>query len=155
IGLVLGLFFATPAALLTAQMAGAGLALAVHRRQKPVKFAFNMVEIPLCTALAVLIFRSAFVPGHVGADAWVFAFLAAGAAHVAGVLLVSSVIAVAEGRFSAPQLPQTLVTSLVGVTATTCLGLLAVELIDSDPRATLLLVLPLVACGLAFRGYMQ
>ncbi|HEY7280570.1 MAG TPA: EAL domain-containing protein [Actinomycetota bacterium] len=155
VGLVLGLFFATPAALLTAQMVGAGLALAVHRRQRPIKFAFNMAEIPLCTALAVLIFRSLYVPGHVGGAAWVLALVAAIAAHVAGVLLVSSVIAVAEGRFSAPQLPRTLVTSLVGVAATTCLGLLAVELINSDPRATLLLVLPLVACGLAFRGYMR
>jgi diguanylate cyclase (GGDEF)-like protein len=155
IGLVLGLFFATPAALLVAQMTGAGLALAVNRRQKPIKFAFNMAEIPLCTGLAVLVFRSFYQPGQTGATAWALALIAAAAAHVAGVLLVSSVIAVAEGRFSAPQLPRTLVTSLVGVTATTCLGLLAVELISSDPRATLLLVLPLVACGLAFRGYMQ
>ena len=155
IGLVLGLFFATPAGLLAAQMVGAGLALAVHRRQKAVKFAFNMVELPLCTGVALLIFRSFADPAHVDAAAWGVALVAAAAAHVLGVLLVSSVIAVAEGRFSAPQLPQTLATSLVGVMATACLGLLGVELIQHDPRATLLLVLPLVACALAFRGYMQ
>ncbi|HXJ62743.1 MAG TPA: EAL domain-containing protein [Actinomycetota bacterium] len=155
IGLVLGLFFATPAALLSAQVMGAGLALAVHRRQKPVKFAFNIIELPLCTGLALLIFRSFASPDHVNAAAWGVALVAAAVGHAAGVLLVSSVIAVAEGRFSAPQLPRTLAMSLIGVMATACLGLLGVELLISDPRATLLLVLPMLACALAFRGYMR
>ena len=135
IGLVFGLFFASPLALLAAQTAGAGVALAVHRRQKPVKFAFNLAELSLCAGLAVLDLPVVRRPGDSGRGR--------GAspcsrlrAHAVGLLLVSAVIAVAEGRFSAPQLPRTLATSLVGVLATTCLGLLGVELINNDPRAT-------------------
>ena len=80
--------------------------------------------------------------------------VAAAAAHVLGILLVSAVIAVAEKRVSAPQLPQTLLISLVGAFATTCLGLAAVVLINRDPWSGLLLVAPVLACGFAFRGYM-
>jgi hypothetical protein len=41
IGLVLGLFFASPANLLAAQVAGAAVALSLHRRQRPIKLAFT------------------------------------------------------------------------------------------------------------------
>src|SRR5947199_2423228 len=58
IGLVLGLFLATPANLLVAQVTGTALALAVNRRQRPVKLAFNVIELPLCTGIALLLFRS-------------------------------------------------------------------------------------------------
>ena len=80
--------------------------------------------------------------------------LAAAAAHLLGIILVSAVIAVAERRLSAPQLPQTLAISLVGATATTCLGLAGVVLVERDPVSGLLLVAPVIACGFAFRGYM-
>ena len=71
--------------------------------------------------------------GQAGPHVWAVTMLAAAAAHVLGIVLVSTVIAVAEKRVSAPQLPQTLLISLVGAVATTCLGLAAVVLIDRDP----------------------
>src|SRR5207248_1697783 len=58
IGLVFGLFFATPLALFAGQFAGSVLALWVHRRQKPVKLAFNLAEQSLCTGIALLLFRA-------------------------------------------------------------------------------------------------
>src|SRR5262249_18701172 len=57
-GLVLGMFFASPAGLLAAQFVGAGVALSVHRRQRPMKLAFNLAELPLCSGIALLVFRS-------------------------------------------------------------------------------------------------
>src|SRR5262245_12296954 len=92
IGLVFGLFFATPAALFVGQLVGAAFALAVHRRQKPVKLAFNLAEQSLCTGIALLVFR-AFAGGG-GDRLWVAALVAVGVAHVVGVVLVSAVIAV-------------------------------------------------------------
>jgi diguanylate cyclase (GGDEF)-like protein len=155
IGLTLGLFFASPATLLIAHVAGATTALVVNRRQRPIKLAFNVAELPLCTGVALLVFRSFVQPGSSGPREWTIALLAAAVAHVIGVGLVSTVIAVAERRLSAPQLSRTVVTSLVGALATACLGLASVELLENEPSAFLLLVVPVVACGFAFRGYME
>jgi diguanylate cyclase (GGDEF)-like protein len=155
IGLVLGLFFASPEALLVAQVVGAGLALAVLRRQKPVKLTFNVAELALCSGVALVIFRSFTDPGTTSIQVWGVVLLAAAAAHAVGVLLVSSVIAVAERTWSAPQLPQTLVVSLMGSLATASLGLVAVVLVENQPLAGLLLVLPAITCVLSFRAYMS
>jgi len=154
IGLVFGLFFAMPVALFAGQVIGAGLALAVHRRQKPVKLAFNLAEQSLCTGIALLLFRA--VAGGGGSRLWVAALVGVGVAHVVGVLLVSAVIAVAERvRLAARQLDATLILSLVGSLATTCLALVGVALEESRPVGLLLLAFPVGMCLLAFRGYMQ
>ena len=154
VGLALGLFFASPTNLLAAHVIGAAAALIVNRRQRAIKLAFNLAELPLCTGVAVFVFRSLAPAGQSGPRVWAVAMLAATAAHLLGIFLVSAVIAVAEKRFSAPQLPQTLLISLVGAVATTCLGLATVVLIARDPWSGLLLVAPVLACGVAFRGYM-
>jgi diguanylate cyclase (GGDEF)-like protein len=154
IGLVLGLFFATPVALLVGQLAGSGLALAVNRRQKSMKLAFNLAEQSLCTGLALLVFRSVLDAGGSGIEAWGVALAAAAVSHTCGVLLVSAVIAVAEGHVIAPQLLKTLAISLVGALATACVGLIAVVLVEDEALALVLVVPVVVACALAFRGYM-
>ena len=154
IGLVFGLFFASPATLLAAQVVGAGLALSLHRRQRPIKFAFNLAELPLCSGIALLIFRSFHEGGPSSVWSWMVVLAAAAVAHTVGVALVSAVIAVAEAKLAAPQLPRTLAISLVGALATASLGLAGVLLIEARPLAGLLLVLPAVTCALAFRAYM-
>jgi diguanylate cyclase (GGDEF)-like protein len=153
VGLAFGLFFASPTNLLAANIVGATAALVINRRQRAIKLAFNLAELPLCTGVAVYVFRSLATHGEAGPRAWAVAMLAAVAAHLLGILLVSAVIAVAEKRLSAPQLPQTLAFSLVGATATTSLGLAGVVLVERDPVSGILLVAPVVACGFAFRGY--
>ena len=153
IGLVFGLFFASPMALFAGQLVGAAFALSVHRRQKPVKLAFNLAEQSLCTGIALLVFRA--VNGGGDGRLWLAALIAVGVAHLLGVLLVSVVIAVAErSRIAAAQLRETLGLSLVGSLATGCLGLVGVALEESRPLALLLLALPVGTCLLTFRGYM-
>ncbi|HET7128554.1 MAG TPA: EAL domain-containing protein [Gaiellaceae bacterium] len=154
VGLAFGLFFASPANLLAAHVVGATAALVINRRQRAIKLAFNLAELPLCTGVAVYVFRSLAPAGDAGPRIWAVTMLAAAAAHLLGIVLVSAVIAVAEKRLSAPQLPQTLAISLVGASATTCLGLAGVVLVDRDPVSGLLLVAPVITCGFAFRGYM-
>ena len=157
IGLTLGLLLASPAALLAGQLTGAVVALTVNRWRSQrvlVKLFFNAAELPLVLGIAVGIFRSFVHSGDSLPHIWLFALLAAAVAHTTGVVLVSAVIAIAEGRFQAPQLPRTLATSLVGAFATACLGLAAVELLGVRPLAVLLLAVPVIACVVAFRGYM-
>ena len=153
-GLVVGLFFASPGNLLAAQVVGAGLALSVHRRQRPIKLAFNLAEMPLCTGIALLICHSLARGGPDSVWSWVVVLLAVAVAHTVGIALVSAVIAVAEEKFSAPQLPRTLAVSLIGALATASLGLAGVLLIEHRAVAGLLLVVPALACIVAFRAYM-
>ena len=127
----------------------------MHRRQKPVKLAFNLAEQSLCSGVALYVFRSAFHSGDAGLRSWLVALFAAALAHTLGVFLVSAVIAVAEGALVAPQLAKTLAISLVGAISTACVALLGVVLVETQPYALLLVVAPALACGLAFRGYMQ
>jgi diguanylate cyclase (GGDEF)-like protein len=153
-GLVLGLFFLSPAALFIAQFAGALVALAVHRRQRPMKLAFNLAELPLCSGIALLVFRSFYDGDPHSMRTWALVLVAAAIAHTVGVFLVSAVIAVVEARLAAPQLAQTLAISLIGALATASLGLAGVLLVETRPEAGLLLLLPAVTCALAFRAYM-
>jgi diguanylate cyclase (GGDEF)-like protein len=154
IGLVFGLFFATPVALFAGQIVGAGVGLSVHRRQRPVKLAFNIAQQSLCTGVALLLFRA--LAGVGGYGLWVAALVAVGVAHVLGVLLVSAVIAVAErARLVLGQAQKTLSLSLVASLATTCVGLVGVALAESRPVGLLLLAFPVGVCLLTFRGYMR
>ena len=155
IALTLGLFFVSPAGLLAAQLVGAGVAIIVNRRQKPIKVWFNLAELSLSSGLGLLVFRSIVTVGEHGISTWFAALLAAVVAHAVGVLLVTAVIAVAEGLFSASQLGRVLIVSTVGTLSACCLGLLVVELLARDPVALLLLALPVIACGVSFRAYMN
>jgi diguanylate cyclase (GGDEF)-like protein len=157
IGLTLGLMLGTPAGLLIGQLAGTTVALGLNRRrsQRPVKFAFNIAELPLCSGVALLIFRSLASPSDSRPQLWAIVLFACAIAHIVGILLVSTVIAIAEERFLAPQLARTLVTSTIGALATASLGLAVVELLAVRPAAVLLLVVPVLACAAAFRGYME
>src|SRR3954468_276230 len=159
IGLTLGLLLSAPSALLYGQLAGTFIALVVNRRRSQLrqlaKFAFNLAELPLCSGVALVVFRSLATPTDSAAHLWVLVLLACAVAHVVGILLVSTVIAIAEERFQAPQLGRTLVTSTLGALATASLGLAVVTLLEVRPLAVLLLVVPVLATVAAFRGYME
>ncbi|HEU5477008.1 MAG TPA: EAL domain-containing protein [Gaiellaceae bacterium] len=158
IGLTFGLLLASPAALLTGQLAGTLVALILNRRRSQrqlVKLAFNIAELPLCSGVALLVFRSLAAPGDSPPHIWALVLFACAVAHVVGIMLVSAVIAIAEERFHAPQLLRTLFTSTVGALATASLGLATVELLEIRPAAVILLVVPVVACAFFFRGYME
>jgi diguanylate cyclase (GGDEF)-like protein len=159
IGLTLGLLLGAPSALLIGQLVGTFVALALNRRRSQLrqlaKFAFNLAELPLCSGVALLVFRSFASPADSAPHLWVLVLLACAVAHVVGILLVSAVIAIAEERLHAPQLGRTLVTSTLGALATASLGLAVVELLQVRPAAVLLLVIPVLATVAAFRGYMD
>ena len=159
IGLTLGLLLGAPSSLLIGQLVGTLVALVVNRRRSQLrqlaKFAFNLAELPLCSGIALLVFRSLASPDDSAQHLWVLILVACAVAHVVGMLLVSTVIAIAEERFQAPQLGRTIVTSTLGALATASLGLAVVTLLQVQPLAVLLLVVPVLACVAAFRGYME
>ena len=159
IGLTLGLLLGAPSSLLIGQLAGTLVALLVNRRRSQLrqlaKFAFNLAELPLCSGIALIVFRSLASPSDSAPHLWMLVLVACAVAHIVGMLLVSTVIAIAEERFQAPQLGRTMVTSTLGALATASLGLAVVTLLQVQPLAVLLLVVPVLACVAAFRGYME
>jgi diguanylate cyclase (GGDEF)-like protein len=159
VGLTLGLLLAAPSSLLIGQLVGTFVALVVNRRRSQLrqlaKFAFNLAELPLCSGIALIVFRSLASPSDSAPHLWVLVLVACAVAHVVGILLVSTVIAIAEERFQAPQLGRTLVTSTLGALATASLGLAVVTLLQVRPASVLLLVVPVLATVAAFRGYME
>jgi diguanylate cyclase (GGDEF)-like protein len=159
IGLTLGLLLSAPSAVLFGQIAGTVVALVLNRRRSQLrqlaKFGFNVAELPLCSGIALLVFRSMASPTDSAPHLWLLVLIACAVAHVVGILLVSAVIAIAEERLQAPQLGRTLITSTLGALATACLGLAVVTILQARPLAVLLLVVPVLATVAAFRGYME
>jgi diguanylate cyclase (GGDEF)-like protein len=159
IGLTLGLLLAAPSAVLFGQIVGTIVALVLNRRRSQLrqlaKFGFNLAELPLCSGIALIVFRSLASPADSAPHLWLLVLVACAVAHVVGILLVSTVIAIAEERLQAPQLGRTLVTSTLGALATASLGLAVVTLLEVRPLALLLLVVPVLATVAAFRGYME
>src|SRR5919201_949412 len=58
LAVVLGLFLATPGALMVGAMVGGGAAFVFVRRQRTLKSAFNIAEFAFSVAVAVIVFRT-------------------------------------------------------------------------------------------------
>src|SRR5439155_5027938 len=130
-GLVLGLVFVSPGQLIAAQMVGGFAALVLHRRQRPVKAAFNLAQFALTSCLALIVFGalSHQNPGGLEPRDWVAASVAAVAACLAGVLLVAAAISIAESRIKGRTLLSVAAVSLTGTVANASLALAAAKLI--------------------------
>ena len=150
---VLGLLFLDPNELLLTQIVGIGLALAVVRRQSLLKLVFNLAHFTLETCVAIIVFHAlggTSDPDNLGS--WT-AILAAGAiVSVIGVGSIISVISLSEGDFRLARWRGLVGFTTVGALANTSLGLLAAVLIRDRPVATLLLILPAVLLGVAYRA---
>ena len=156
IPLVLGLFFATPMDFVLANVLGAGLGLALVRRQAPIKLAFNVSHFALEAVLAVLVFNVVtggnFAPA---APTWLAAFAAVVVANVVGIFSIALAIAFAEGEWRGDRLPKVLKFGLaVGITNTS-VALMGVTILWIEPAAAWLMAVPIVLMLLAYRAFMS
>ena len=154
IPLVLGLFFASPAELVLAQVLGAGVALIAHRKQPAVKWSFNLAHLALEAIVAVLVFRGIAAQGALlGAREIVATFAATTVAIVLGVLAVVSAIAVSEGGPQLRKFARVLNIGLIGSLTNTALVLTGVVFLRVDRLAVWLLLIPAMTLFVAYRGY--
>lgn len=152
--LVIGLFFASPGDVVLAHAVAGGAALFVHRRQAAVKLAFNVATFALGTGLAVVVFNLLAPGGGFGPVQCAAAILAVLVTNVFGMMSVTTVISLSEGRQRYAKLRQiALMSTAVAVTNGT-LALLAVSLAIADVRAIWLLAIPLGALFLGYRSYL-
>ncbi|CAN5835755.1 hypothetical protein BH23ACT5_BH23ACT5_23100 [soil metagenome] len=154
IPLVLGLFLAAPLHLVVAQAAGTMAALAIHRRQIPVKLGFNVAQFSLQTVTAILVFRALSEGRHplslVSAGATLAAVVAA---LVVANLLVNTAIRLSGDRLSRSEMGKVVT---LGGTAALMNGALAlgmVHLLWLRPASVPVAILPPIVLYLAYHAY--
>jgi diguanylate cyclase (GGDEF)-like protein len=152
--LVIGLFFAGPGQLVTAHVLAGGAALYVHRRQRGVKLAFNMATFALGTGVARVVFELLAPGAGIGPDQWAAALAAVLASNFVGMIAVTVVISLSEGRPRFAKMQQMAAMSTVVALTNATLGLLTVTLLLADVRAVWLLIIPVLSLFLGYRSYL-
>ena len=149
--LALGLFFSTWPALVAGRLIGGGLALLLHRRQRPMKLAFNLASFVLETSVVVALFR--LLTGDADGQS-VRAFASAMVSVTFGVLLATAtivlVISINEGLPDRKTLARLFTANFVVAVMNVSLALVAVSVLWVSQSAGWLLLV--VACIL-FLGY--
>ena len=152
IPLVFGLAFATPGGLVLAQTLGVAIALAIHRRQKPLRLTFNVAQRSCTTLLAVVLFaasRSALPPGW--PSLWVSFFAATLLADLVGAMLINVAIGLSDDTIRLLDQVIGLGTSLT--VANTALGIVGVMVFLEQPAAVLLVMAPAATTYLAGKAF--
>ena len=151
--LVVGFFLAAPLELVVAQAIGSAAALAIHRRQPPVKLVFNIAAFAVSSGVGLLVFHALGSGGLTDPSRWLAALVAVSIANLVGVGQVATAISISEGRLGIRKLRQMIgVSSAVAVTNTST-ALLAVIIIVADSRAIWLLALPIATLFFGYRAF--
>ena len=154
--LVLGLFFATPRELLIAQFAGCAVALAVQRRQSPLKAAFNLANFAVSSSVAVLVLRAIVRHGsHFGITVWLATAVTILASALLGALNVNVAISLSERRVQPGRIGFAFVLLLGSAVTNVSMGLVAATVVDYRPSAALLLAIPAATVFVAYRAYIR
>ena len=155
IPLTLALLFATGTHAFVAVMGGALVALLL-RRLPPIKFALNLAQFALVTAVLIVGVHVAasFDPGF----GWLTWSAVLAASLIGGMLTIAQIlaaIALTEGHVSRAQVREMfgldLVVTLTGTAMALVCGILWIE----RPEATPLLLIPIVIAVLGYRAYVQ
>ena len=155
IPLVLGLFFTGVGGLIAAQVVGAILALAIHRRQSLVKMCFNVAQFALEACLAASIFYSLMsgLQDRFGPGGWATTFAATVTWAVTQYILIGTAISLAEGQLQLRTLIQGITLGMPVTLTNTCLALLAVTILEDNPVAAWLLLVPVATLYFSYRAY--
>jgi diguanylate cyclase (GGDEF)-like protein len=152
--LVAGLYLAEPAALVTAQVVGAGLALALHRRQFGLKLAFNLAQYALGGCLATVIF-AALTPGTAGSGprSWAAALAAVAVTTLGADLCIFAAMLLSRGTVDVRELLRIVGLSMPFTLGVATVGLLVARTAAHDPAALVLLAPPTLLFIAAYRAY--
>jgi len=154
IPLVLGLFFMAPDALVLAQFAGAAVALALYRRQSPLKLTFNVLNFSLEAAIAAVVFNLMYGAfGATGRGGFICALVATSASILVGSVVVPVAVWLAEGQLPLSMVMRAFLIMFVTSITNTFLALIAVTILWRDPWTAWLLVVPVATLFLAYRAY--
>jgi PAS domain S-box-containing protein len=154
IPLVVGFYFLAPGYLVVAQFVGAGLALVLHRRQPPLKIAFNLSMFLLGSSLAILVFRAILPLGPTNLVVWWLAsFMGTATVAVLSAVAISIVISLSQRRRVLAALRSGLGFGLVTAFVNTSIALVAVVFLHTEPDQLWLLGAPAAIGLLGYRSF--
>jgi diguanylate cyclase (GGDEF)-like protein len=152
--LVLGLFFASPASLLSARLVGGLLALLLSRGHPPVKVVFNLALQALEAEVAIGLLSVLDPARSVAApQTWAIVIGITAVAAVLGFSLTALMVAVAEGSLSRGQLIRGYLFGLGAGILNACLGVEAAAAISRNLADVALLAAPLLGIAVAYLLY--
>ena len=138
--LVLGLFLASPLAVVVGRVAASAVVMIGYRRSPPLKVAFNLTLMTAETSVALTLFHALTAGAHgVGPLTWLAAYAAALTADALGAFAIGSVIAVYEGTVRFRHLLRDAASQQVPAMGVT-VALLAVTSLTASPASVWLLV---------------
>jgi diguanylate cyclase (GGDEF)-like protein len=154
IPVVLGLFFVNPAHLLTAHLVGSGAALMAHRRQHGIKLLFNLSMLGAEALAGYAVFRTLLGSASpLSPRAWLAAVVATIVIDAMGAVLVTLAIYLYRGTFDGRNALFVVSTGVLFALANASLGLLAVEVIWHDGRASILFTAIALVLFVSYRSY--
>ena len=152
--MVLGLLFSSAPQLLAGALVGTGLVYVLHRRLPPIKVAFNLAQLAVATALAVLILHGVVAEAGIGPQAWAGVYLATFTAGILTIVFIAAAMSLSEGMIHAPTLRQMLGMDALVTITNTSLALAMAVVLAHDPRALPLLAVPAVTVFAVYRAYL-
>ncbi len=157
IPMVAGLYLTSPLQLVLARLVGATLALALHRRQAPLKLVFNLSLFYLESAVGIAVFHAIGGPGvSVEPRSWAAPFAACMLLNLVGVMGVTLAIAATSARVPMSMLRRMLFeTALLGPIANASVAMCVMVMLWYEPAAAVLMALVAVIVALAYRAYVS
>ena len=153
--LVLGLFAASPLALVLSQV-GFAVALLINRRQPPMKLAFNVAQMTFETALAIVVFRVFVGLGDpLGVFGWVAALLATQIALLLANLLINGAISLSGGSLERSEQLEVMALTALAALMNSSLALVGITILWADSNAAWLALVPPVVLFFAYRAYIS
>ena len=153
--LVVGLLFCAPGEVMLAWVVGAALVLVFTPGRVAVRVAFNLAQLAVTAGIARSVFHT--MSGEqvgLGPQVWIAAMLAVLLAVVVSVLLVNAAMWLSGDSIEPRKLALIVGMSTCVAAINTSLGLAIAMVVDTDPRAIILLVAPVVAVFLAYRAHL-
>ncbi len=154
--LIAGMLLCAPWGVVLARVVGSGIALAVHRRQPPIKLLYNLALVALYTAVAVVVFRAVLGGADpLSARGWVAALAATLCQAVIGCAWIVTAMGISSGQRDVCRLPRLLLLVVPATVVDTAVGMAGMRLVERDATAAILLVVPIAALVIAYRAYIR
>ena len=156
IPMVIALAVLNPLLVVVARTVGGSAGLAVLRRQRGRKLAFNITLISLQATVAIVVYGALARPGaHLaGPREWLAAYAAMLAADLLAIILVTAVISLHDDPSEWRRLPSAM-RGLVLVLVATSVALISAITAESNPWAVTLLAVLYVVVHVGYRGYVR
>jgi diguanylate cyclase (GGDEF)-like protein len=147
-----GLVLTIPGDLVVAQVVGVAAALALHRRQRGLKLAFNTALFALTGSVATTVYSILCAPLTPGWF-WLAALVAIVGATLVGNACIFAVMSASEGRVDPSNFLAMCTLTVPAALAAAAIGLLVARTVVHDPAAMGLLALPTILIIAAYRAY--